>query len=149
MANHIRQQIREAIGTAVTGLATTGARVFQSRVYPVQTAELPCLLVYSRDEVSAVVTIHGPPMLQRTLRMEVVVLVKATADLDDALDGICKEVEIVLADPVAGLINLAKSIGLTSTEFELQGVAEKQAGRATLVYEVEYFTLENAPDVAQ
>ena len=29
---HVRQQIREAIGTACTGLSTTGARVYQARV---------------------------------------------------------------------------------------------------------------------
>lgn len=149
MANHVRRQIREAIGTAVTGLVTTGANVFQSRVYPVQTSELPCLLINTRNESSAVITIHGPPMLERTLNVEVHALAKATADLDDVLDGICKEVEVVLADPVAGLSSLARSITLTSTDFELQGTAEKPAGRATLVYEVAYFTLENAPDVAQ
>jgi hypothetical protein len=149
MANHVRRQIREAVATAVTGLATTGARVFQSRVYPAQTSELPCLLIYTRSEVSEPITIHAPKELQRRVQLEVVAIAKATADLDDTLDGICKEVEIALAEPVAGLAGLSKSIALVSTEFDLQGVAEKPAGSATMVYAVDYFTFENAPDVAQ
>ena len=33
MADHVRQRIREQVATTVTGLATTGSNVFQSRVY--------------------------------------------------------------------------------------------------------------------
>ena len=39
--SHVRQQIREAFGTACTGLTTTGSNVFQSRSYPLETADLP------------------------------------------------------------------------------------------------------------
>ena len=148
MANHVRRQIREAVATAITGLATTGTRVFQSRVYLAQVSELPCLLVYTRSERSAPTTIHDPRMIERTLQIEVVALAKATADLDDTLDGICKEVETALANPVAGLLSLARPITLIGSEFELEGIQEKPAGRATLTYELSYFTLENAPDTA-
>jgi hypothetical protein len=148
VANHLRRQIREAVGTAVTGLATTSTRVFQSRVYPVQTAELPCLLVYSRSETSEVVSIHAPKMLERKLTLEIVAIAKAVADLDDTLDQICKEVETALAMPVAGLAGLAKDINLVSTEYDLEGVSEKPTGSATLIYEIGYFNLENAPDTA-
>ena len=40
MAAHIRRQVREAIGTALTGLTTTGSRVFQSRAYPLETTDV-------------------------------------------------------------------------------------------------------------
>ncbi|MEY2654030.1 MAG: hypothetical protein RLZZ524_1058, partial [Pseudomonadota bacterium] len=52
MANHLRQQIREAVAGAVTGLTTTGARVYQGRVYPLEDAQLPGLTVSSLAEVS-------------------------------------------------------------------------------------------------
>lgn len=150
MADHVRQQIREAVGTAVTGLVTTGARVFQSRVYPLQTTELPGLLVYTRSETSEPTTIHAPKVLQRTLQLQIVGVAKAVADLDDTLDLICKEVEVAVALwSMAGLGGLAKSINLISTEYDLQGVSEKPTGSATLLYEAEYFTLENAPSTAQ
>lgn len=149
MANHLRRQIREGVGVAVTSLATTGARVFQSRVYPTQTTELPCLLIYTRGETVIAETIHSPRLLQRSVQLEVVAIAKAAADLDDTLDQICKEVEIALTDPCPNLASIAKSIVLTSTTFDLQREGEKPTGSATMVYDVEYFNLENAPDVAQ
>ena len=33
---HVRQQIRDAIVTALTGLTTTGTNVFRSRIYPLE-----------------------------------------------------------------------------------------------------------------
>jgi hypothetical protein len=146
---HIRRQIREGIGVAVTSLATTGSRVFQSRVYPLQTAELPGLLIFSNDEDVAVETIHGPRLLHRNVRVQVVAVAKAALDVDDTLDQICMEVETALTDPVATLASIAKSIVLVSTAFELEGSAEKPTGSATMTFDVEYYNLENAPDLAQ
>lgn len=148
MANHVRRQIREAIGTAVTGLTTTGTRVFQSRVYPLQDTELPALLVYSQSESILPTTIHGPAVLDRTLRVRVAGIAKATADLDDTLDQIAKEVEVALSGPPAGLLALVRVARLTDTEIEMTGTAEQPVGRIELSYELEYFTAENAPDVA-
>ena len=148
MANHVRRQIREAVGTAVTGLTTTGSRVFQSRVYPLETTDLPGLLINTQSEQSEPISIHGPRMLQRTVQLNVVAVARAVADLDDTLDGICKEVEIALAS-AGSLGGLAKSVTLASTELEMSGEVEKPTGRAQMTFEVEYFVLENAPDVAQ
>ena len=44
MANHVRQQIREYFGTTLTGLTTTGANVYESRVYTLQEDTLPSLV---------------------------------------------------------------------------------------------------------
>ena len=52
MANHVRQQIRERVGTVLTGLTTTASRVFESRVYALQDSELPALLIYTKTEDS-------------------------------------------------------------------------------------------------
>ena len=104
MANHLRRQIREAVATAISGLATTGARVFPSRVYPLETeGDLPGLLVFTLAEASSRSTLPAPGLMQRTVRLQVVAVAEATADLDDALDQICKEVEIALAMPCAAL----------------------------------------------
>ena len=150
MANHLRRQIREAVGTKLTGLTTTGSRVFQSRVYPVQDAELPCLLVFTQSETVEAETVHAPRTLSRTLQLEVSAVAKATADLDDTLDQICKEVEIALAPPVSGgLMSLIEDIVLRSTDIELSGSAEKPTGVARMVFEVSYYHLDSTPDVAQ
>lgn len=148
MADHLRRQIREAVGTAVTGLATTGANVHQSRIYPLEDADLPALLVYSTSDSAQATSFPAPRMLERRVRLQVVAVAKVLDGLDDTLDQICKEVEIALAMPVAALAGLCKSISLVSTDIELQGTAEKPVGQAAMTYEVYYIHAENAPDVA-
>ena len=50
---HVRKSIRDNIVTAVTSLSTTGARVYRSRIYPLETAnDLPGLCVYTLREAS-------------------------------------------------------------------------------------------------
>lgn len=147
MANHLRRQIREAIGATLTGLATTGTRVFQSRLYPLAPAELPGLLIYTRSERSQPITIHPQRQISRTLFVDVAGVAKADADLDDLLDQIAKEVETALAWPVAGLLALAKDVSLTETQIAIEE-AEKPTGRVRLTYQVEYCNVESAPDVA-
>ena len=50
MANHLRRQIRERVATMLTGLSSTGSNVFQSHVYPLETADFPALCVYTQEE---------------------------------------------------------------------------------------------------
>ena len=54
MANHLRRQIRERAATTLTGLATTGSNVFQSRFYPMESAGLPGLCIYTKDETAEI-----------------------------------------------------------------------------------------------
>ena len=147
MANHLRRQIREALATAVTGLATTGSRVFQSRVYPLETADLPGLLVFTLTESSERVTFPAPGLMQRVLRLQVVGIASAVSDLDDTLDQICKEVEIALAMPCTALAGIAKTITLISTDVEMQGTSSRPVGQAAMTFEIVYMAAENAPDV--
>lgn len=38
---HLREQIRDRVVTDLTGLTTTGSRVFRSRIYPLENNDLP------------------------------------------------------------------------------------------------------------
>ena len=71
MADHIRQQIRERIATNVTGLATTGSNVYQSRVYPMASGNLPGLLIYSTSEDSEIDVMGSVGTLNRILNITV------------------------------------------------------------------------------
>jgi hypothetical protein len=147
MANHIRRQLREAVASAVTGLTTTGARVYQSRVYPLQTGtDLPGLRVYTTEEQAAPDSIHAPALIDRTVEIRIEGVAKATADLDDTLDLIAKEVETALA---SGVTISAKGIPLayTGCVIELNGEGEQQLGMITLNYAARIFNAANAPDV--
>jgi len=145
--SHVRQQIREAAATAITGLATTGANVFQSRVYPVTNSKLPCLLIASIDEGSGYASLGYPRLMIRQLTLSIKAVAKATANLDDTLDRICLEAEIALAANVP-LGGIAKNLSLTGTHIELDGDAETPVGVATMLWQADYYTTETAPNVA-
>lgn len=146
MANHLRRQIREAAAARVTGLSTTAARVYQMRIYPLQTAELPGLLVFTNDETAQRLTLGAPSIMERRLELVIEGFAKATSNLDDTLDGIAKEVEVAIAGDY-GLGGLVKSTTLRSTQVQMVE-ADKPIGMVRLVFDVLYMARETAPDVA-
>ena len=146
MANHVRQQLRERAATTVTSLTTTGARVFQGRVYPLTQAEMPGLLVYTNDEVVDGRTLSPPRTLDR--RVQLVVEGRARgADVEDVLDTIAKEVEVAVYNDRT-LNSLARDTALQRTEVTLTGQGDQAHGSVRLAFEVTYMARENAPDVA-
>jgi hypothetical protein len=143
--SHARQQIREAAAAAVTGLATTGSRVYQSRVIPLGEAKLPCLLVNTDDE-DIEVTSYGSGVagLGRSLMLTIRAVAKASANVDDTLDTMTAEVETALGSSTLGLL---KSLALEGIGIDFDE-AEKTVGIATLRYRAYYMTLANAPAAA-
>ena len=140
--SHARQQIRQSAATAVTGLTTTGARVYQSRLHTLRDSNLPCLLVNSDDEEIET----DLNLLTRRLELKIRAVAKATADLDDALDTMAAEVEAALAPGItAGGKKLFPM--LTGIQVDMVDEIEKPAGVITLSYSVPYFTAPGAPTV--
>lgn len=146
MTTHVRQQIRDAVVTAVTSLATTGANVFTSVVYPLETAALPGIIVRLAGESVQPITAPAPRRQQRTLRVEVVACAEDNADIDAALAAIALEVEAALAMPAA--VGPWKALTLASLSSRLDGSTEKVRGQLVLGYDAEYYVRENAPAVA-
>lgn len=97
MADHIRRQVRDAVVTRVTGLATTGTRVFKHRVDPLEASDCPALLVRNGAENIGRASIAAPNPVQR--RLQTVYIsphVRASSAVDDALDQVAKEVEVAM-----------------------------------------------------
>ena len=90
---HVRQTIRERVVTDVTGLTTTGSRVFDSRIYPLTSAELPALLVYAPNEEIEYADLKPNRTQLRNLNIVIEAHAKATSSLEDTFDTIAKEVE--------------------------------------------------------
>ncbi len=147
MANHVRRQIRERVATTLTGLATTGSKVYQSRVYPLASNNLPGLLVYTTNESSEPDVMGAQPELDRDLNLVIEGYAKTASNLDDVMDGIAKEVEVAMAADTT-INTLAKDSFLTSTEIQLTGEGEQPIGIVTMNFTVQYRTANNAPDVA-
>lgn len=147
MANHIRQQIREYFGTNLTGLTTTGSNVYESRVYPLEDAKLPALIIYTKSETSEPIVIGTDRVMSRELAVVVEGYAKATSDFDDTIDTISKEVEQAIAADRT-LEGKSKDTYLESTEIEFNGEGEKPLGYVSLTFLTNYYVKENNPDVA-
>ena len=130
---HARQTIREAAATLVTGLTTTGTRVFQSRMAPQDS--LPCLLVTTEEEQIEPGAFEK--QLDRRLTIRIIGLAKATSNVDDTLDTIAAEVETALGT------NLAYQLTAIAVDFD--ETLEKPAGRIVLDFGYRYFTNAGAP----
>lgn len=94
---HKRETIRNRATTLVTGLSTTGSNVFASRVYPVESASLPALLVYlgSEDVDPEMDAMGTTKVVMAELNLEV--RAAQSANLDDQLDDILEEVQAAIA----------------------------------------------------
>lgn len=149
---HARTQIRNALVTVLTGLATTGSRVFSNRTLPIDPTEQggPCLLVFLHDEPSInVMTLTAPQMLNRQLRIEVRGIAKASATMEDVLDQIALEVETAIAN-IPPALRAVKQFGfmqLKALATDLSDELERPAGIVRLLYETDYMVMNNAPEV--
>lgn len=145
--SHVRQQIRERIATEVTGLTTTGTKVYQSRVYPLQSSNLPGLLIYTTAESSEPIDMGGTSRIfNRVLTVAIEAYVKGTSNYDDTIDTVCSEVETALGGSTIN--GLVKDIYLESTDINYQGEGDQPLAVATMSWNCLYQTAANAPDTA-
>ena len=146
MASEIRKQIRDAATTALTGLTTTGSKVYPSRVYEMQAADLPGLRIFTNSQTVVQVDVAANPTEENALELVVEACAKTGADLDDTLDAMVKEVRVALAG--VQTLGGAKRVSLKTIEVEMEAEAEAPRGVARLTFEVLYYSAQNAPDVA-
>ena len=147
MANHIRQQIRERVGTTLTGLSTTGSNVFQSRVYNLENSDLPALIIYTRSEDTELLEMGSTRTLERNLSLVVEAYVKANSNYDDTIDTIAKEIESAMGADVTHN-NLARDSFLDSTEINYNGEGDQPLAVMEMTFNISYLTTEAAPDSA-
>lgn len=143
---HIRRQIRDRAISMLTGLPTTGANVFASRVHPLEPARLPAICIYTLSEESSLMNMGSVRHLQRNLDLIVECVTAIVDELDDTLDAMAVEVETVMAaDQSIG--GLTYDAVLTSTRIALhpQRESERPTGSAILTYRVTYRTRASDP----
>lgn len=145
---HLRQQIREYVGgTLVSGLTTTGTRVYQSRLYPMADDNLPGLLVYTTTEESEPDVMGSTRNMDRSMNLVIEGFAKTATNLDDKLDTIADEVETAMAGSPT-INSLAKNSWLAGTEIALMGEGETPVGVITMNFNVIYRTQDSSPDTA-
>lgn len=145
MANHLHRQIREAVETLLSGLATTSTRVYANRLQPMADANLPGLRVFMDDEEVDSLTVHAPVMQDHKLALIVECCAKAATGLDDTLDASSKEVETALA---AGITISGKVLPAVYAGMQFDdALSDKPVGIKRLRFFITYTAMSNAPDV--
>lgn len=140
---HLRTQIRNAVKTALTGLATTGANVYASRVWPVRAGIMPGLLIYTPAEAKEVATMGGADRtIERTTDLYVEAYIEATSALEDTIDQIELEVEEALAGSAA-VDALVHDLAPVSMQSQLSGEGEKQNAVCRMQFSVKYLAKQN------
>lgn len=132
--SHVRTQIRTAIAAALAPVATTHV----ARVYQIDPATLPVLLVASGPEA-----IEG--QLDTLYRRYQVIVEAVTSGTDDALDALLVGVEEALTGDLGGLV-----VHLQPVSVEISNSAEGSApiGRARITYEALYRTSYADPETS-
>lgn len=149
MSDHLHKQIRDKIKTALTGLTTTGDRVYANRLMPMAGANLPGLRIFMDNEDAQSLTIHEPQFLERTLNLMVDCCGKpatsvGSTPLDDLLDTISKEVETALA---AGIVFGATTLPIFYTGMQFQDEqSDVPVGVKILHFSITFTAKNTTPD---
>jgi len=92
---HIRRQVRDAVAAR---LSAQGLTVHTSRVWPLERAQLPVVLVYVSDEELESMAAGGATRgLQRRMTVRIEAVAHASRTVDDDLDALGVKIELALA----------------------------------------------------
>lgn len=139
MADHRAEQIVVAVLAKVTGLTTTGTRVFRGRVYPLQDNEEPGLCVFMGPDNPEEPEAGKFNLIDSMLTVTVSAYVKtSTSQVDTVLNQIRKEVTIALqAVYTQGLAFVLDTIEGTATP-SLSGEGDKPSGYLNMDWKIQY-----------
>jgi hypothetical protein len=149
MADHVRETIMVAALAAITGLSTTGARVFRDRdtdERPMQSTELPGLVPTDDGDPSEVISLGNGRLLERRMRIAIAAHVKAASGYSTQLNQILKEIEFALSAAALGGAKWTTLVQVSTREVSEGG--DTPALRQTFTFEFFYITAHDAPDVA-
>lgn len=153
MADHVARQVLGAIVTACTGLSTTGSNVFRSRVHTMTEAQLPALLIYSREDVmeeeATAMQTDGNKGQSYLLTVAIDAIVKSASETtaEDSLFTIRKEVQTALESDLT-LSGKAKDLWMSEATIEDRtGAGDSPILGMSMLWSVQYRTKQGAPDI--
>ncbi len=147
-AKHPRQILREKVSALLSlGGTAAGSRVWPSRSRPWLSNKVPAIGVYTVEEDSPAANV-SPRRYDRTVTVLVELHLDAQDErLDDAMDGLAKQVEdILLADPTWGGVADDSALMGTTMGFSAQGEVER--GVVLMQFEADYTTRPGQADAA-
>ncbi len=111
--SHKRTLIRNALVSALSGLATCGAHVYPSRLTPLTAAELPAMLVTTGREENDLQRVGFGLPVQRILEITIYIVVKSATGFEATADTVLGEIEARLFDTAAH--NTLGGVALSTT----------------------------------
>jgi len=142
--SHAHTLIRTAAVAALTGLATTAARVYANRQHPLADANLPGLRVFLNDENVEPITVHAPVVYARTVQLVVECCAKDNATLDATCDQMQLEVETALAGGIT-VDGTLLDVMLTAGRYDFEA-AGTPVGVKRVFFNIGFNTLATTPD---
>lgn len=147
-AAQIVDAVAAIVRTATIGLATPYATsTHTDRGWPFGEDELPAWRVLADDESIEALTIHYPATWRHTLVVLLEGRVRATSDLDDAMNDAAAAVLAALfaSASSATLGGLAKTMSATNISRRLEEEGQAAIGAIDIRLEVVFTTASNAP----
>lgn len=145
---HIRQQVRNAIAAALANLATTGPRVYASRVHVMGETHLPGLRIATNSESSrretAVLLSDPRGVYRRDVEVLIDACVKRGDQSAELLDTICEEVETALAGGIT-VDGQYVSVDYEGCEIEMDGGVDQRVEVASMKFNCAVFTRADQP----
>lgn len=134
----IRENILDAVKTALTGTTSVGGRIYRSRVAALTRAESPALLLsWSSDTATQTTSLAT---LDHSLSIDISVIVRGETP-DEIADPIVESLHNKIMSNTA-LNNLVMDLFLTDTTNEAYD-ADQPGGVITCSYNISYRTLNN------
>ena len=144
--SHVQKQILDRVVSDLTGLSATGSRVYRSSEHPVTTATMPGLSVSLGEELA------GEGSISATIKVvRLTVLVCVEGDDFDVSTKVLADIEAALyGDYSAGryVAGLALSVLYRGCSREYVTSTAVRHTRLTVLYDVEYQTMDGAAETA-
>ena len=144
--SHVRKTIRDQAVAVLTGLSFTGSNVFTGRTRTLYDDVLPCILINTDSETIETLGTGkglGNDLQSREVELEIKVIAKEVATVDDDLDDICVLIEFAMANYVQ---NSFKNKRLESVKKRLSQDGDQPIGTVTMIYIVTVNVRAAAPD---
>ena len=148
MADHINQQVLEAIQANLAAAATSaGSNVFLDRLDAVPEAKIPAILIEGVGDVVDAQTVGFPPIYSRQYSFTVACLASGTAQ---AARNLAKQVEAALCANLAAYTanSLAKALLLTGSNEGKDGSGTTGLFEVRQSWTAQIMTVGNVPDAS-
>lgn len=147
---HVRQQIRQAVVAALTGLPTTGTNVHAGRALPLGgDTKPPALVVYTWPDAPIYEDAEmgdGECIVSHNLTIQVEGYY--SGGTDDDLDNLAVEVETAMyVDETLG--GLVQAMQLAGQDVARDGSGARIEGAIVMQFVVQYLAAEGDPETAQ